>query len=395
MTDPRDIDDIDAAYAAAADAPSDRAGARRRRAAVLAAVRQVDAPGDQTAPVVQAPRPTPMSTARATRSSNWWGALAAACVVGLSSLLVLRVNDVSPVGEVAPPADQRAAAAPSTPERAAAEPERAPPRPELGGNSVGAPSGAIANPAAAPPPRMVQPPIAPMSARPKTQVEQAPPRIESSKSSVRSEASASPPPSPAAARDLIPLQTPPPPPDLRDATPPAPRSFPLRSGEESLPRPLPPPTEAGPATAAADAAAAMQAAPTPKQPPNDLRARRSTSDLAAAPGASPAAERSLGSSPAKAEARPAWRPNGLIAAVESGDLERIRRQLQSVSPDAEKDVDGRSALVHAVLRSNLPAVELLIAAGADSRLPDRQGKTAFDHGVAVGDAAILEALRQR
>lgn len=106
-------DDIDLAYRAAVQALHDDAAAQRRRAAVLAAVQAASLP------------------AEAANEAQWrpgrrsWGGLAAACVIGLSTLVVQRLADEPVVPAEAP------TASPATPPAAAAQrlpaPEAAPP----------------------------------------------------------------------------------------------------------------------------------------------------------------------------------------------------------------------------------------------------------------------------
>jgi ankyrin repeat protein len=60
--------------------------------------------------------------------------------------------------------------------------------------------------------------------------------------------------------------------------------------------------------------------------------------------------------------------------------------------DQDKDADGRTALVLAVLRGDALAVTALLKRGADPRLPDRYGQTPRGYARALGNAAVLEAL---
>ena len=355
MVDPHDLDQIDAAYAASADVLSNGASVRRRRAAVLAAAR-TQASGIVS--IEQPPRPAP--TVVNAKRSHWWNALAAACVIGFSSLLVLRLNDASAPVEASRAPDPATAASPSKPEPAA----------------IGA-----AESAAITPPSVAEKPAAPTRAPPTAPVDSRPRRTEPFEPSAKRDAATA--PSPPAATQIA---SPQPAPVLRDAATAAPRPFPQRA--EVSPRP---PQQVDDA-ATSEAPEAMRA---PQQQLLEAPARRSANDASSAPAPATARAGSSDQAKAVAAARPAWRSDGLIAAVEAGDLDRIRQLLQSAPADAERGVDGRSALVHAVLRSNLPAVELLNAAGADSRLADRQGKTALDHAIAIGNPAILEALQRR
>jgi hypothetical protein len=85
---------------------------------------------------------------------------------------------------------------------------------------------------------------------------------------------------------------------------------------------------------------------------------------------------------------------GLLVAVNKGDIEAARTLLQTTDPDAERDADGRTALTVAVLRADVPLVKLLLASGANRRAVDRFGQTAESYANASGDATMLQALRR-
>ena len=83
---------------------------------------------------------------------------------------------------------------------------------------------------------------------------------------------------------------------------------------------------------------------------------------------------------------------GLLVAVNKGDIEAVRKLLRTNDPDAERDIDGRTALAIAVLRADAPLVKLLLASGANRRDVDRFGQTPLSYANAGGDTAILQAM---
>jgi len=83
---------------------------------------------------------------------------------------------------------------------------------------------------------------------------------------------------------------------------------------------------------------------------------------------------------------------GLLVAVNKGDIEAARVLLQTTNADAERDADGRTALAIAVLRADAPLVKLLLASGANPRAADRFGQTPVSYAAASGDSAMLQAL---
>jgi len=88
-------------------------------------------------------------------------------------------------------------------------------------------------------------------------------------------------------------------------------------------------------------------------------------------------------------------PNeGLLVAVNKGDIEAARTLLRTTHPDAERDADGRTALSIAVLRADLPLVKLLLASGASRRAADRFGHTPFSYADASGDTTMLQAFEK-
>jgi hypothetical protein len=84
--------------------------------------------------------------------------------------------------------------------------------------------------------------------------------------------------------------------------------------------------------------------------------------------------------------------NGLLVAVNKGDIEAARTILKATDPDAERDADGRTALAIAVLRADVPLVKLLLASGANRGAVDRFGHTPVSYANASADTALLQAF---
>lgn len=88
----------------------------------------------------------------------------------------------------------------------------------------------------------------------------------------------------------------------------------------------------------------------------------------------------------------------LIAAAERGDATRVSLALRARAGLETRDDRGRSPLLVAVIlgdgsRRYQEVVSLLLAAGADRRLPDRHGETAREHAERRGHRAIAAQLR--
>ncbi len=336
----------------------------------------------------------PASGHRRSRAT-WWNGLAAACVIGLCSLLVLRVNDVSP-----PDVAEREADVGNLAERRQREPAKAanaaPPVPTADQGAIAPP--AVAEPSLTPAPSVLPAPTKAPAERDRAAPLSPPAVVRAPETNPAWVAAPVVPPRPQVEPAIVPRAFP-------EAALSAPVGRAAESGRQAAPavtsRPdaaaeraeLLPSGAAPPA--AADAADGMMepglrapALGVPRAAPSAATAQSPAPALAVPSGLARSGQ-------AKAAGSPPWPPDGLIAAVEAGNLARIRQQLQSADADAERDAAGRSALAHAVLRSNLPAVELLLAAGADSRLPDRLGRSALDHAESIGNDAILAALRRR
>ena len=377
MRDSTDDDDIDRAYRIAVEATTDVAVVRRRRGAVLEAVGELDAlhetpvdrpralPGDRTA----------ANSAHRHPSATWWRGVAAACVIGISTLVVVRMqqapeatvetglrSDADRVATPAPAGESTAvrvaeaaarqsglataaapAPAPATvtdvPRRAPIVPARAP---------AGVPSITAADPVAK----------AARSAFPGD-------GLESAVSTGRVEQSGA----AAGAMDAAPREP------AAAALPSTPNLTPDPSArqERSTSRNEPPSATSkealGAVTELPQSHAAAQAgnAVAKNLPPRDHAARMGE-----------AAVRALG--------------EGLLVAVNKGDIEVARTLLQTNDPDAERDADGRTALAIAVLRADVPLVKLLLASGANRRAVDRFGHTPVSYANASADTAMLQAF---
>ncbi len=352
MTEPRQTQAIDTAYAAASEALSDDAARRRRRAALLLAL---DESGASQAEVNAAQPIRPSALVR--RRSNGWNMLAAACVIGLSSLLVLRMNDV------AAPGDQpsRTVAAEAAADQSSGEAENARPAAPMA--------------AAKAEPDIPQTP----------QIRQSQPTAEAQRRDAPRQAhrNASPPEAKANAGPANEAALAAPPEVLMKAPPQAFPAEPAKAPRQAVDR-----------AAGRSARAVADAMPSPSQESRP-QSRNDQGEIAAAAPFSSPARPSLESAKVSPPSSPGLRSTGLVAAVEAGDLAQIEQQLKTIAADAEKDAKGRTALAHAVLQVNLQAVQLLLAAGADPRLPDRAGLSPLDHAAALGDRAILAALDKR
>lgn len=378
MRDSIDDDDIDRAYRTAVDTSTDVAGVRRRRAAVLEAVERLDAV--HATPVQrQGVVPDDRAAANAAHrhpSATWWRGVAAACVVGISSLVVVHMQqmpqdavETAPrpqPGRVAAPAPSGAAAADRVAQAAPRKDERvtAPAPPDATAVVADARPRAPAVPAAAPaglPPSMAANPTAKTarSAFPGDGIDNAVSNARAGQSGAaggtvdaapREPARAAWPPAPVLGPDLAERQE-------RSAS---------RSAQPAAATPkdalggtaLPPPQ---PAAVPAGNAMARSASPRDDAARVDRAVERAPSE-------------------------------GLLAVVQKGDIEAARTVLQTTDADAERDADGRTALAIAVLRADLPMVKLLLASGADRHAVDRFGHTPASYAHASGDTKLLQAF---
>lgn len=90
----------------------------------------------------------------------------------------------------------------------------------------------------------------------------------------------------------------------------------------------------------------------------------------------------------------------LRQAAEAGDMAALQTQL-SAHTDSDppsqidaRDSNGRTALMLATLRGRGPAVEALLAAGADPNAADAQGITPLQAAIAGGQPDIIAALQR-
>jgi CDP-diacylglycerol--serine O-phosphatidyltransferase len=79
-------------------------------------------------------------------------------------------------------------------------------------------------------------------------------------------------------------------------------------------------------------------------------------------------------------------------AIDEGDVTALARMLHSTPPDTVVARGGRSLLMVAVEESNLPAVELLVARGANPDQRDEQGATALALAAGMGFQEAVEVL---
>jgi hypothetical protein len=326
-------DEIDRAYRVAVETTTDEARVQRRRAAVLEAVVGLDAIPE--APVDR-PRAAPGDRAAANEphlhpSATGWRGAAAACVIGASALLVVRMQQAP---EAAVEAGLRSDASPVAASARAGVPVAAPvaeaPAGQSGLSTVPAPATVKA-------------------ASPRAPVAQSGAEAGAADAAPREQAVAALP-------------------SISNGTP---EALELRKSLTSRPG-LPSATSkqamgevAVPAPVRADTAVGNAAAK--RSPPRDNVSRLNEA-AAPAPG------------------------SGLLLAVHKGDLEAVRTILQSTEPDVERDPDGRTALAIAVLQRYLPLVKLLLASGANRDVVDRFGRAPVDYARASGDSALLQAF---
>jgi ankyrin repeat protein len=79
-------------------------------------------------------------------------------------------------------------------------------------------------------------------------------------------------------------------------------------------------------------------------------------------------------------------------AIEEGNLSGLARHLSATPIDTVVSSDGLTLLMAAVQETNLPAVELLIARGANLELRDPHGATALALAVQMGFQEAAEVL---
>ena len=377
MHDSSDDDGIDHAYRVAVDATTDVAGVRRRRGAVLKAIGGLD-------PVLEAAVDrhsaehgdrTAANAAHRYPSATWWRGLAAACVIGASALVVVRIQQAPEAtvdAGLRSAADRVTATAPASESTTARVAEPVPRQSGLATASEPEPAPATVTDATRRAP--IVPATPPAGVPPSTALH----HVEK------------------AARSAFPG-------DGIEAD--------VSTGRVA---------QSGAAAGAMDAAPrepALAALPsthvlTPDPRERQERSASRTEQPSATPKEALGAAAVLLPSRAAAEAGNVVAKNlpprgdaalvekaavrapseGLLVAVKKGDFEAARTLLQTTDPDAERDVDGRTALAIAVLRADVPLVKLLLASGANRRAVDRFGQTAESYANASGDATMLQAL---
>ena len=86
----------------------------------------------------------------------------------------------------------------------------------------------------------------------------------------------------------------------------------------------------------------------------------------------------------------AAQPPDLIAAVKSGDIGSVKRNLQSPQQVNARDARGNTALHWAALASNERIVAQLLEAGSDARATNNAGATPLHYG--VGNERVVSLL---
>ena len=84
----------------------------------------------------------------------------------------------------------------------------------------------------------------------------------------------------------------------------------------------------------------------------------------------------------------------LVAAAESGDLERVDQLLRSGISTEQADAQGRTALLIASLRGDIPMVRRLVAAGARADAVDEDGDTPLAAARRQGPPELARLLEQ-
>ena len=374
MRDSIDDDDIDRAYRMAVETTTDVAVVRRRRGAVLEAVEGLDAvhetpvdrqraaPGDRTA----------ANEAHRHPSATWWRGVAAACVIGTSTLVVVHMQQApeatvetglrSDADRVAARRRRASRRQPRLPKPRRASPAWRPhpphPRPSL--THPDAHPSCLQRPPAEVPSSTASDPVAKAarSAFPGDGIDTAVSTGRVGQSGAAAGAMDAAPREPAlAALPSTPILTPDPPERQERST--SRTEQPSATSKESLGAAAVLP----PSHAAAEAGNAVAK----NSPPRD-HAVRVDKAAVRAPG------------------------EGLLVAVNKGDIEAARTLLQTTDPDAERDADGRTALAIAVLRADVPLVKLLLASGANRHAVDRFGHTPVSYANASGDTTMLQAF---
>ena len=366
MAEHDDQDDLERSYRNAAGAMDDAAARERRRAAVLAAVANVEAPASPAAPATAANEP------RWSSRRMWWQGTAAVFVVALSTVVVLRIgeqdsrmpNAQEPVSASTPAPETRAPSTPVATPSAEASPRISPDfdrsaarsRMATGAQPTATAAAAAAKPAETPSPAALG-------------------------KSVGSEARHA--PAPVAAPSAFPGAAVPSgkleaaPDAAVDALAKANKSASMERAQGAPASAVPEAIAGGQPRSAAEAGSARLIATPAPQPPQDS-ARSSAGSLQGA------------SRDARMQSAQEF-----VSAVDAGDIAAVRRLLDSGQPVDARDPDGRTALMHAVLRSDTRMVSLLVARGANPRAADKSGRTPLDYASEANASAVLEALGRK
>lgn len=87
--------------------------------------------------------------------------------------------------------------------------------------------------------------------------------------------------------------------------------------------------------------------------------------------------------------------NYLIPAVLKNDIRAISELLTSHKPDDERDRDGCTALMNAMIHGRIDIMKLLLNAGADPDIQDRSGWTALHFASQEQSTEAIELLVSR
>lgn len=179
----------------------------------------------------------------------------------------------------------------------------------------------------------------------------------------------------------------------RAETPQEPDAVAPAASAEMAPEPQAPAAAIAPAPAA-KAMAPHAPAPMPRAAPAAGAPAPATADRAAPAGSSRnAAEGMLRERREIAGVRPPPLPSPLFVAIASGDAEAVVQRLAEGADPNGRDPNGRTPLMAAAQTGNEAVVRVLLAAGADRTLRDRDGLGAADHAERRGHPGLLPLLR--
>jgi ankyrin repeat protein len=78
--------------------------------------------------------------------------------------------------------------------------------------------------------------------------------------------------------------------------------------------------------------------------------------------------------------------------VKPGDTDPARRLQPAPGPDHDRDADGRTRLMRAVLRGDAAIATLLLQQGADPLATDHLGQSARGYAAASGNPELLKVF---